>query len=40
MYDPRESILIKPEDFVMLHFRCNELLGNIALNFVNFNRSL
>lgn len=40
VHDPSERILIAPEDFVMLHFRCQELLGNIALNFVNFNYAL
>lgn len=40
MHDPSERILIAPEDFVMLHFRYSELLGNIALNFVNVGYSL
>lgn len=36
MHDPCERILIQPEDFVMLHYRPHELLGNIALNIVSF----
>ena len=39
MHDPEERIIIKPEDFVMLHYRGHEMFGNIALNFVNFNYS-
>lgn len=39
MVNPEERIVIKPEDFVMLHYRGHELVSNIALNFVNVNYS-
>ncbi len=35
--DPRERIVIQPGDLVMLQFTIPELLGNVALNFVNVN---
>lgn len=34
---PSERIRIMPEDFVSVHYRPHELVGNIALNFVNVN---
>ena len=40
VHDPSERILIAPEDFVMLHFRHHELIGNMALNMINFNYAL
>jgi hypothetical protein len=40
LYNPSERILVAPEDFVMLHFRGHELIGNVALNLVNFSYGL
>jgi hypothetical protein len=36
-HDPLERIVIQPGDFVMLHYKPGELMGNVALNFFNFN---
>ena len=33
--DPRERILIQPEDFVLLKYTPGEIATNLALNFVN-----
>lgn len=35
--DPRERIVIRPGDVVILKYTAGELLGNVALNFINFN---
>ncbi len=35
--DPRERILIQPNDFVMLEYTCFELVANIALGNLQFN---
>lgn len=40
MTDPAQRILIAPEDFVMLHYRPQELAGNIAINLVTFGANL
>ena len=38
--DPRQRILIRPGDVVILKYTCDELVGNVLLNFVNFNYAL
>lgn len=35
--DPKQRILIQPGDVVMLHYKPGELMGNVAMNFFNFN---
>lgn len=37
LVDPRERLLIRPGDVVLLKYRPLELVGNIGLNLVNFN---
>lgn len=40
LHDPRERLIIRPGDVVMLKYRFHELLGNIGLNIVNFNYAI
>jgi protein involved in polysaccharide export with SLBB domain len=37
LHDPKERIVIKPDDVVMLYYKPHETAGNVALNFFNFN---
>ena len=37
MNDPKERINIMSRDLIVLKYKPVELMGNIALNFVNFN---
>lgn len=37
MEDSRQRIVIQPDDVVFLHYTHHELVGNIVLNFFNFN---
>jgi hypothetical protein len=35
-HDARERIIIQPGDFVMMHYKPGEIVGNVALNFFQF----
>ncbi len=40
MHDPKERIVIKPEDVVFLHYKPGEATANAVLNFFQFNAAL
>ncbi len=40
LIDPRERVLIQPDDFVLLKYRPYEFAANVALNFVSFNYNI
>jgi hypothetical protein len=37
LHDPKERIVVKPDDVVMLYYKPHETAGNVMLNFFNFN---
>jgi hypothetical protein len=37
MYDPRERILLQPDDQLLVFYKPSELYSNIFLNYVGFN---